>query len=196
MNHLPVEAKRVVYLTVLVAVLIVLSVVVAYRYDGGPKQPLTITACSPTEFETNDQRCLDPGGVASPRPLQPFAAIGELEIEVAGRIVNDLDVSVTYSLIVSWVSINGSVVTQPGDSFTALQTPVTLPANTDRPYTAEWSIPLDLLELFEPLPPGTDLGRWRIVGTATPINNLIEDLVSVQWDSVRTFAMITPNEGL
>lgn len=194
MNHLPVEAKRVVYLTVILATLIVLSVIAAFVFArNSPVQPIEISACSTVEFETNNQVCEDRSGVTPPDELQPFELNDSLVFDVSGNVRSEADVATSYSILVQWISTTGSPVTEPGESFVGLSTPITWPANVDRHYDAAWSPPGLLLEHAVGLPPGTDLGKWRIVGTATPVNT--EDYVPFQWDSVRTFTLETPTEG-
>jgi len=159
-----------------------------------PIQPIRITACEPEVFDIAD-RCpagsfVDPDGLSS-QELDVVVS-DQTKIPVAGRVINDHDEAIAYSISVSWVSLDATPLGQPGSTYVVLATAITWEPGPQEPYDIEWSIPAEILERSSDLLPGQFLGRWRIVGTATPV--LSDKYSSYQWDSAKTFTMRTPDE--
>ncbi len=143
------------------------------------RQPLMISACPPETFLGSD--CTT--GAPDPSVL---ALTDDLLIEVAGRVCNEE--TVAYQVTVAWVAVDSD------ESFETVDAPVTYDMGCQPPYgvgrsTFEgWRPPAGLLEFAADEPPGADLGRWRIVGTARPVRG--DTYATYQWDSVKTFVLV------
>lgn len=155
------------------------------RTDG-PQQPVTVEACDPADF--NGERCADGA-------LPPLSQRGtvltlteDLEIPVAGRVLNEADTDIAYEVTVSWVAVD--VNEELGAKFPLIDVPVTWEAGRNEPYELAWGPPTQLLTLVDQADyePGESLGRWRIVGEAIPINNV--RWLPYLWTSVGTFELV------
>lgn len=146
-----------------------------------PGQPITITACATILF-------IEDGSCDGDPPVQPGELVltPELEIPVSGRVMNAADEDIAYQVTVSWVALDSDA------RITILDVPVTWEGGRNEPYNISWSPPPQLLQLLDGAEPGSDLGRWRIVGVATPVNRARWDVY--QWDSIKTFTLIAPSE--
>lgn len=146
------------------------AVAALFRQTQGLKQPVTITACTPDDFA--DGRCdapVDPG---------VLTLSADLAIPVSGQVC--LEESAAYDVDVSWVHIDSDT------EFSVLSTPITWDEGCGDPYAIEWVPPAQLLA--SELEPGQDLGRWRIVGTARPVDP--SRYATYSWDSVKTFELV------
>ena len=145
-----------------------------------PAQPITIKACTAESWDAG--RCSQPffGDANDDHPYdQP--------IVVAGEVCNETDEPIGYIVNVEWVLIgevsarfptltNTDVVWNPGC----------------RSYSFPYTVPDQLRILIEASGPGADLGRWKIVGRADPINpNLYRTFV---WDVTGAFTLTQPGE--
>ena len=143
------------------------------------RQTLLVTACPPETFVGDD--CT----TGAPDPAE-IVLTDNLVIPVAGRVCNDETVS--YDVTVRWVSVDTTT------EFTSIDVPVTYDQGCNPPYGVPdasfqgWSPPPEMLEAFAAEPAGTDLGRWRIVGTADPVRD--DTYATYQWDSVKTFSLV------
>jgi len=158
-----------------------LGATLAIREATAPtlRQPLLITACPPETFVGDD--CTT--GAPAPAVVELSE---DLLLRVAGRVCSEE--TVAYQVAVSWVSVDTDAV------FDVIDVPVTYDAGCNPPYgvpgsTFEgWRAPPQLVELAASAAPGDDLGRWRIVGTATPVRG--DTYATYQWDSVKTFGLV------
>lgn len=176
-------------------ILLVILVAAAAVSISAPRvlQPLKITACTPDAFEQNGETCPAGSSVDPDLDVQRPLTLAEVEtISVAGRVKQTSDDDVSYSVSVSWISIDATRLGQPGSTFTALSTPLTWEANSDEPYLVDWHVPQEIVDLAKTLPEGSTLGRWRIVGTAIPVRD--DKYSTYQWDSVKTFELVAGYE--
>lgn len=138
------------------------------------EQPIRITSCAPAGFD--GEECAD-GATVDPDTLVLTA---ELSIEAVGTVCAD-ETAAYDPVTVDWVSLESDA------RFRVLEFPVTWDEGCT-PYPVQtWVPPTQLLEMLDGVEPGTDLGRWRIVGTATPVR--ADKFSPYQWDSVDTFRL-------
>lgn len=162
---------------------VVAGAITAAIVDDGPQriQPVTVSACTPADW-VEDQRCdaaVDPDGPGAPGVVM---AAGD-GIGVAGQVcVAEPDIP--YVVEVELVGLDNAV------SYPLINpVPITWTSPCEPPYGAdepfEWVLPA---EVFDGASPGDDLGRWRIVGSAVPVDG--DNVAPYQWDSVKTFRII------
>lgn len=136
-----------------------------------PQDWVTISACTPEDFED---------GVCD-EPVDPDTLVLDesLTIPVVGQVELLTDEEVPAVVTVSWVHVASDT------EFEVLSTPITWDGTED-PYAIEWVPPSQLLSALDD---GTaDLGQWRIVGRAEPVDT--DRWVTYQWDSVKTFNLV------
>lgn len=165
---------------VIMGATVLLLAVQTYRTALGSDQLLEYSVCTAEDF-ADDQSCEgDP-------PVDPDVLVlsEDLAIDVAGEVKFSGDEAVTYQVQVFWVNTTG------GSRYTLIDVEITYdPDHADSSYAIPWVAPNQLLAIAERQPPCTDLGRWRIVGRASPIDNL--SVSPYNWDSVETFGLVTP----
>lgn len=171
-------------LVVLCAALVIVSAVAAIGWvhvirDGEPvgplSSPLIIRSCSPEAF-AEGLSCL---GDRPPSPgvvLYPHGAVTS-----AGRVILSSESPVSYELRVEWVNID------TGLRYARINTPIQYEAGRNEPYELTWDIPATMVLALGSQAPGADLGRWRIVGTATPFSERYETFA---WDVTETFDLV------
>lgn len=175
---------------ILLVLVVLLGVTTVYgfwnTYNHATKQsPLRITACLPEHFEDGDCDG-DPPIQPSPPPL---VLSDELGIDVAGRATLSWGSPVSYSSFeVAWESVESD------RRYLVVDDSLTFDAWQNSEYEATMSPPPQMLaDLLPPgTPEGTSLGRWRIVGRATPTRP--RQFADYQWDGVEAFDLVAGTE--
>ena len=102
-------------------------------------------------------------------------------IEIAGQVCLDHDQPVAYTLTVAWESLTTDT------RAVVLQTPLTWDPGCAEPYSFPYEIPSFL---FTGTPPGGDIGRWRLVGRAVPVETT--RFAPYQWDATGSVTLVAP----
>ena len=139
---------------------------------NGPYTPLDTTNCLP----------VDPDIIT----LEQLAREG---IHVAGQVCNDYETA--YSVTVKWIPVD-PLLQDTGDDLIVLNTPITWPEGCLLPYDVTWVPNERVIEWMQTQIERRGPSRWRVVGTATPID--IGEVPTYTWDSVKTFTVTT--EGI
>lgn len=183
--------RRLATTVAVLALMITVSVITLWVTYNAPRiEGVTITACTPADYDKGFGTC--PDGSKAKANHDPEVFSEDLEVEVKGDVfLNKKLDAVSYGVNVSWFQIGDGPLGPPGLNFTVVDAPVTwgLPR---QPYEVVWSPPAEMIEAVQAanLEPGTSLGRWKIVGTATPVRP--NEIALYQWDSVGGFELILP----
>lgn len=147
------------------------------------EQPLTITACTPESYDTP---AAGERGPAQADCEAPGARTGDTHpasqpITVAGQVCNDGLRPVAYEIVVGWQSVDVA-----GLRVNQINVPITYEPGCQPAYEFDFTYPVELIG--DDVRPGESLGRWRIVGRATPADTT--SFARYQWDVVKTIEIV------
>ena len=190
MNHQPMPLAGKVAIGVLGVTALLLGAVASLAFFVAGQgvrplpQPVTITACTVESFvepepgdrhrQADCERWFSRDGSAS-------SVVGDQVIEIAGQVCLDHDESVAYTVTVAWESLTTDT------RAVVLQTPLTWDPGCGEPYSFPYEIPSFL---FSGSSPGEAIGRWRLVGTAEPVEST--RFATYQWDATGSVTIIAP----
>jgi len=150
-------------------------------------QPTRVTACEQADYD-EETGCRFDAFVDPDRSGDPVLLTPDFNVAVVGDVIQEAPVDIAYEVEVFWVALDPTPISSPGERFVVLSTPITWESDREAFYEVEWEMPTRLFERALTVQPGTDLGRWRLVGSAVPVRSDIYD--TYQWDSVKTFRMV------
>ena len=179
-------SPRALVVVVAVATFAVLATLTAlYAVISKPsflEQPLTVSVCHPADFSTELGDC-PPG---AEQVGGGSVVLSEAVFPVAGRVSLDHDKQVAYNIRVEWIPIAGGARFNAGVNVDVSYTNNQDPYGVIRQFA--WTPPPAMVASFADAEPGDSLGRWRIIGTATPVR--ADRFAPYVWDSVETFDLI------
>lgn len=147
------------------------------------EQPLVITACTLESYTTPaaGQRGPKQADCDAPYNGPDDTHPASEPIAVAGQVCNDGDRPVSYEVVVGWQSVDVA-----GFRVNQINVPITYEPGCNPPYRFEFVFPVELIG--DDVEPGGSLGRWRIVGLATPTDPAM--FARYQWDVVKTVEIV------
>lgn len=151
-----------------------------------PAHPLSITACTPETYDTPVGTQQGPPQDECERWFQPRGDSWPADepIRVVGQVCNDGDVPVAYQVSVAFVPVAAG---EGGGRFNVIDTPITYDPGCQEAYDFAFQFPPSLTAGSAS---GADLGQWRIVGTARPVDRTRYS--EYQWDAAATTNYLTP----
>lgn len=165
--------------------LIVVSILLVAQPPPPRISPLTITACTPESYTppVADEDGRWRPGTPQARCDRPFVAAGDAwpvtePIPVEGQVCNSHPFDVSYVVRVDLTPVDRPDL---GPFPLVADIPITYPPGCQAPYAVAWEIP-ELLRAID------DLGRWRAVGVAEPVDP--DRYVTYQWDSFATVELV------